>query len=96
MQCKKCGYRRFKSVAMVNTSQGCSKSTQYLLKWSVESGVLNDHPQCIIRRKQCVRCGTVVRTMEVVIAQEKRRHKPKWRHKKVATTVDWKAVKTLL
>tara|TARA_R100001594_G_scaffold142049_1_gene188622 strand:+ start:2877 stop:2981 length:105 start_codon:yes stop_codon:yes gene_type:complete len=34
--------------------------------------------------------------MEVIIATEKPRGKPKWRDKKVATTTDLKVVKTLV
>ena len=96
MRCPKCRGNRFKSVAMVNTSQGCSESQQYLMNWAIQASVLDDHPQCIIRRKACCKCGKKVRTMEVVIATEQPRKSPKWRDKKVATTTDLKAVKTLV
>ena len=96
MRCPKCRGNRFKSVAMVNTSQECSESQQYLMNWAVKSQVLDDHPQAIIRRRECRKCGRKVRTMEVIIATEKPRGKPKWRDKKVATTTDLKVVKTLV
>ena len=83
MVCSKCGYRHFKSIAAVNTTHGCETSKQSLINWGLKFGIFDEHPQCIIRRKRCNRCGTVMRTIEYKIATETKRKKTKWGGKEI-------------
>ena len=76
--CSKCDYRHFKSIGAVNTAQGCAPSGQSIINWGMRMGIFDEHPQCIIRRKRCNRCGTVMRTIEYKIATETKRKKTKW------------------
>ena len=86
MVCK-CGHRHFRCIGSVNTAQGCDSSGQSIINWGLKRGVFDEHPQCIIRRKKCNRCGTVMRTIEYKIATETPRKRTKWGGKLVSVTL---------
>jgi len=84
VQCSECGYRHFKCLGSVNTAQGCTHSHQHVFNWALKSGLLDEHRLCIIRRKRCNRCGTVMRTVEYKVATERRRRRTKFGGKLVS------------
>ena len=87
MTCDKCDYRYFRVVGTVNTAQGCRPDMQYLVNWGLRTGVLDEYPQCILRRKRCCRCGTVIRTQEYKVATETKRRKTKFGGTQLAVTL---------
>ena len=78
MVCSECGHKYFRCLGAVNTAQGCSEGHQHIFNWALEKGILDEHRLCIVRRKKCTRCGTVMRTVEYKIATEKPRKRTKW------------------
>ena len=82
MVCK-CGHNRFRSIGSVNTAQGCDSLGQSIINWGLKRGIFDEHPRCIIRRKKCCRCGTVMRTIEYKIATETKKPKTEWGGKEI-------------
>ena len=87
MVCSECGHKYFKSLGAVNSAQGCAHNQQHIFNWALEKGIFDEHRLCIIRRKKCNRCGTIMRTVEYKIATEKPRKRTKWGGKLVSITL---------
>ena len=87
MVCSECGHKYFKSLGAVNSAQGCAHNQQHIFNWALEKGIFDEHRLCIIRRKKCNRCGTIMRTVEYKIATEKQRKRTKWGGKLVSITL---------
>lgn len=87
MVCSECGHKYFKSLGAVNSAQGCDHNQQHIFNWALKVGIFDEHRLCIVRRKRCNRCGTVMRTVEYKIATEKPRKRTKFGGKTVSITL---------